>query len=583
MADFNTLKSLPMRLLTGAAALTSCAGYCAPGYARTVAHSDVLLVNGHIYTPGGWHSAMEITGGRIARIGDSAQGALWRTQAKQIVDLKGRTVLPGLYDMHVHPVLQAKGDEGACRIPQDANSQKLLDLVAACVKAAKPGEWITGAQWQASLLQDIPITAATLDRISPDNPVLLFDVSGHSVWVNSRALAATGITEATPNPEGGIIERDASGKPTGILRETAGRLVTSILPPQSRNLTKRNLEQNLAMLSGYGIVGFVEAMAYRDDLDVYAELADQGVLKQHVQTCIAYSEAGRANPEFDQTLATRARYARKNLDPNCIKVFADGVPTESHTAAMLEDYKAGQPNAPARGLLLFDPQQMDKLVTSWDKQGITVMFHAAGDRSVRSALDSIAAARKANGTNGPIHHVGHSTFIDPQDMPRFKALNVAAEFSPYLWDPQPINDDITTAVGPPRIDRVWPIREGFAAEALVIAGSDWAVVPTPNPWIGIETAITRRNPGGSERSFGLSEGITLRQAITMFTINAAHQLGIDREKGSLESGKSADFIVLDRNPFDIPVTEIHTLLPRETWIDGKRVFTRSPGAHSGPK
>lgn len=538
------------------------------------AQADILFVNGKIYTPGGWRSAMEVTAGRISRTGDDAEAAKWRERARQIVDLKGKTILPGLYDMHVHPVLQAKGGEGQCSIPQDANAQKLLDLVAACVKAAKPGDWVAGGQWQASLLQGTPITTATLDRISPNNPVMLFDVSGHSIWANSLALVAAGITDATPNPEGGIIERDGAGKPTGILRETAGRLVTAKIPPQPQAQTARNLQRHLAMLSGYGVVGYVEAMAYRDDLEVYAQLADKGLLRQHVQACIAFSEAGQANPGFEQTVAARRQYGRKTFNANCIKVFADGVPTESHTAAMLAPYQAGQPNAPAEGLLLFDPEKMAKLVTSWDKQGITVMFHAAGDRAVRAALDAIEAARKANGLSGPIHQVGHSTFVDAGDLPRFKALNVAVEFSPYLWDPQPINDDITTAVGRPRMDRVWPIKEGFKAGALTIAGSDWAVVPTPNPWIGIETAITRRNPGGSERSFGVDEAITLPQAIDMFSINAARRMGIDREAGSLAPGKSADFVVLDRNPFDIPVTQIHTLQPAETWIAGSRIFAR---------
>jgi predicted amidohydrolase YtcJ len=141
-----------------------------------------------------------------------------------------------------------------------------------------------------------------------------------------------------------------------------------------------------------------------------------------------------------------------------------------------------------------------------------------------------------------------------------------------LWDPQPINDDITAAVGNPRMDRVWPIREGFAAGALVIAGSDWAVVPSPNPWIGIETAVTRRNPGGSTRSFGLNEAITLHQAITMFTIAAARRMGMGAKAGSLEIGKLADFIVLDRDPFAIPVTQIHQTRVQETWIGGQQVF-----------
>jgi predicted amidohydrolase YtcJ len=193
---------------------------------------------------------------------------------------------------------------------------------------------------------------------------------------------------------------------------------------------------------------------------------------------------------------------------------------------------------------------------------------------VRASLDAIAAARKANGLRGPIHQVGHSTFVDPADLPRFKALNTAVEYSPYLWDPQPINDDITSAVGSPRIDRVWPIREGFEAGALVIAGSDWAVVPVPNPWIGIETAVTRRNPGGGTRSYGLKEAITLPQAVTMFSVDAARRMGLAGKAGLLGPGMLADFLVLDRDPFAIPVTQIHETRVLETWIGGEQVFVR---------
>lgn len=548
-----------------------------PFGAQATEKQALRLVNGHIYTPQGWRSAMELRGDRIVRIGTRAQAKKWPRGAAKVVDLGGRTVLPGLYDMHVHPVLQAKGDEGRCRIPQDAGPQRLLELVAACVKAAKPGEWVSGGQWQSSLLAGTPITAATLDAVSPDNPVMLYDVSGHSVWANSRALASAGIDPGTPNPEGGIIERDSAGKPTGVLRETAGRLITIKVPPQPLAETERQLAGHLTMLAGFGVVGFVEAMAYRDDLTVYAALADKGILKQRVQACIAFSESGKPNPEFDRTLADRKQFARATFNADCVKVFADGVPTESHTGAMLADYQAGQPNAPAKGLLLFDPAAMAADVTRWDKLGVTVMFHAAGDRAVRASLDAIAAARKANGMRGSIHQVGHSTFVDPADMPRFKALNAAVEYSPYLWDPQPINDDITSAVGSPRIDRVWPIREGFESGALVIAGSDWAVVPAPNPWIGIETAVTRRNPGGGTRSYGLKEAITLPQAITMFTIDAARRMGMGSKAGSLEPGKLADFIVLDRDPFAIPVTEIHQMTVLETWVGGQQVFTRPKG------
>jgi predicted amidohydrolase YtcJ len=543
----------------------------------TAAHAAspvTIYRNAQVYTPSGWKNAFAVKDGRIVAVGNDEDVRKAAKGARE-VDLGSRTVLPGLYDMHVHPVLQAKGGEGRCSISPDLPAAELLAGVGACVKAAAKDEWVAGGQWQASVLAGTPITAATLDAVSPDNPVMLFDVSGHSLWVNSKALPIAGITKDTPNPEGGIIERDAAGLPTGVLRETARNLVLRHLPPQPAERTQAELKKNLDYLLSFGITGYVEAMAFRDDLAVYAALADKGELKQHVQACIAYSHAGHPNPDLDATIAAIPEYTRERFKPTCIKVFADGVPTESHTGAMLEDYEAGQPNAPARGLLLFDPAKLHPMMAKWDKLGLNVLFHAAGDAAVRASLDAIAFARAQNGYGGPIHQVGHSTFVDPADLPRPKALNSAIEYSPYLWDPQPINDDITTAVGARRIERVWPIKDGFEAGALVIAGSDWAVIPAPDPWIGIETAITRQKPGGSARTFGAGQAITLEQAIRMFTINAATRLGLDKDLGTIEAGKRADFIVIDKNPFRIPATDIHTIKVQKTYIDGEVVFDRA--------
>lgn len=557
---------VPQALLAAGVAMLATAAHAA---------SPVTIYrNAQVYTPSGWKNAFAVKDGRIVAVGNDEDVRKAAKGARE-VDLGSRTVLPGLYDMHVHPVLQAKGGEGRCSISPDLPAAELLAGVGACVKAAAKDEWVAGGQWQASVLAGTPITAATLDAVSPDNPVMLFDVSGHSLWVNSKALAIAGITKDTPNPEGGIIERDAAGLPTGVLRETARNLVLRHLPPQPTERTQTELKKNLDYLLSFGITGYVEAMAFRDDLAVYAALADKGELKQHVQACIAYSHAGHPNPDLDATIAAIPEYTRERFKPTCIKVFADGVPTESHTGAMLEDYEAGQPNAPARGLLLFDPAKLHPMMAKWDKLGLNVLFHAAGDAAVRASLDAIAFARAQNGNDGPIHQVGHSTFVDPADLPRPKALNAAIEYSPYLWDPQPINDDITTAVGARRIERVWPIKDGFEAGALVIAGSDWAVIPAPDPWIGIETAITRQKPGGSARTFGAGQAITLEQAIRMFTINAATRLGLDKDLGTIEAGKRADFIVIDKNPFRIPATDIHTIKVQKTYIDGEVVFDRA--------
>jgi predicted amidohydrolase YtcJ/glyoxylase-like metal-dependent hydrolase (beta-lactamase superfamily II) len=537
-----------------------------------------VYYNGQIDTPRGWQSAMGIEDGRIVALGSDASVRKRLPNVRQI-DLRGQTVLPGLVDMHVHPILQAKGEEGVCRIPQDATPAALLAIVAGCAKAKRTGEWVTGGQWQASALAGTPITAATLDAVSPDNPVMLFDVSGHSLWVNSKALAIAGITSASTNPEGGIIERDVSGEPTGILRETARQLVMTHIPPVPAERVRAALKTNLDYLLSFGITGFVEAMAFRDDLENYAALADAGLLKQHVQACVAYSAAGKINPDLDATIADLKRYTRPNFRADCVKVFADGVPTESHTAAMLEPYAAGQPNAPPKGLLLFDPASLAPLIAKWDKAGLTVMFHAAGDASARAAIDAIAYARKTNGMAGPIHQLAHSTFIAPVDLPRAKTLNVAIEYSPYLWSPQPINDDIIKAVGTARSDHAWAIRDGFASGALVIAGSDWAVVPAPDPWLAIETSITRKAPGGAGAAFAPDGAITLRQALDMFTINAAKRLGTARDVGTIEVGKRADFIVVDKNPFRIPVTDIHAITVQQTYIGGENVYARpSAGA-----
>lgn len=566
---------LPSRLLAAAIALAVCSGTALAGGTTTPADADQVFVGGRFYTPTGWQTAMAVRQGRITALGDDAAVRPLAGPGTQLIELHGATVLPGMYDLHVHPVMAGNGVEGLCRLSADAPPADFIAGLAACVKSVPKGGWVTGAQWQAVTFGDTPITAATLDAVSPDHPVMLFDVSGHSLWVNSRALAIAGITRDSPNPEGGIIERDAGGAPTGVLRETARDLVLRHIPPPTEAQSVAGLRGSLRLLLSRGITGLLDAMVLRPDMVAYRSLADAGELKQHVKACIAYTTAGQPVPYFDELIRKRGEFARANFNPNCVKVFADGVPTESHTAAMLDPYAGGQASAPPRGLLLVDPKILNPAVARWDKDGLTVLFHAAGDGAVRASLDAIAYAREQNGMGGPRHQVGHSTFISREDIPRAKPLNATIEYSPYLWYPTAINDDIIKAIGPERIERVWPLREGIEAGGLVVAGSDWAVVPDPNPWLAIETAITRRVPGSAadSQAYGPAEAITLAQAIEMFTRSGALQLGLGDRLGALEAGKDADFIVLDRDPFAIPVTTLHKVQVVETWIGGERVYS----------
>jgi predicted amidohydrolase YtcJ len=545
--------------------------------AATPMLADIVMTGGEVYTPNGWAHAVAIRHGTIIAVGSDASIAAYRGPDTQSLPLDGKTVFPGLQDMHVHPFMAGIAAR-RCQIRQGADGKVLLEVLTTCVSQKRPGEWVTGGQWEAGSLGSTPLTRQTLDGVSPDNPLVLVDISGHSWWANSRALAVAGIGHDTANPPGGIIERDAAGEPTGVLRESAGRLLLAHVPAPSDQETMDAIHYALRTLLSYGVTSLTDAVVTVPMMRAYDALADQHLLKTRVIGCMVYGRDAGVPGGFEEMLQSRASYARERFAPTCVKIFMDGVPTDSHTAALLEPYAPeadGHVKSPERGLLIIQPEELDPLVTRLDKLGLAVKFHAVGDLASRTALDAIAQARVANGKAGPRHVVGHLTFIQPQDLARAKPLGATLEFSPYLWFPSPIDDDITSAVGPKRIERVWPVREGIDSGALVIVGSDWSIVPSPNPWVAMETLVTRRKPGEPQgASFGPAEAISLDEAIKLFTVNGARQSGSVRRLGTIVRGKSADLIVLDRNPLRIPITQVHEVRVLQTYIDGEKVFER---------
>jgi predicted amidohydrolase YtcJ len=559
------------------AALLSAAALLA---ATPLRAATTVYLNGQIDTPTGWAGAMAVRDGRIVAIGGAADVLRSAGPQARRIDLRGQTVMAGLHDMHVHP--QGGGfTRLQCTFPQGSSPAQMLATVKACADKVKPGDWIVGGQWQAITFSGDGPNKAMLDRVAPANPVLLYDISGHSAWVNSAALRIAGIGRGTASAENGVIEHDAAGDTTGVLRETATAMVSDKIPPASPEVQARALKMGLDTLLAFGVTELTDAMVGKDLLVAYDTLYDHGQLAQRVRGCIVYGMELGKGQAFEDVLARRADYARPLLRTDCVKVFMDGVPTESHTAAMLEPYATGNGDvakdpARVRGLLKLKPDELDPLIARLDRMGINVKFHSVGDRASQVALDAIEKARAANGPNGPHHDIGHLTFIRAEDIARAQRLGVTLEFSPYLWFPSAINDDIIKAIGPARIARVWPVREGVASGALVVAGSDWEVVPSANPWIGIETMVTRQAPDHArgDETYGPGEAVTLRQAIDIFTINAARQMGNDKDLGSLEPGKIADFIVIDRNPFRIPIGEVHTIVVERVFVAGREVFHR---------
>jgi len=526
---------------------------------------------------------MAMGDGLIVAVGGSKDVKGIGTEETQVIDLNGDTVLPGLHDLHVHPIyagIRAR----ECSIPQGSTLEDTQEVLKACVAKAGPGKWITGGQWDASALGQVP-NHAMLDQIAPDNPVLLEDTSGHSAWVNAKALEVAGMTRETPDASGSIIERDAGGNPTGVLREGAIELVRKFIPGYSDEEVRSALEWSLNKMLSYGITSFTEASvgftAGREkELMAYAALADSGVLKQRARLCMDWI---LDDQDTEAVIASRNRYARERVSPDCVKIFLDGVPTDSHTAAMLEPYEGTvegrDDEASRKGVLLVAQDALNRAVTRFDAMGLTVKFHSAGDAAVRAGLNAIEAARRANGFSGQLHNVGHCTFVAPADIVRARGIAATFEVSPYLWSPSPINDDITAAVGEERIKRVWPVREMIESGALVVPGSDWSVVPSVNPWIGLEILVTREKPGGSETSFGKAEAITLDQAMDMFTVNSARQRGMADKVGSIEPGMLADVIVVDQSPYEVPITRVHETTVRMTFIEGEKVFDATTSAN----
>lgn len=553
------------KLMAGAAFALVASG--APA-AETAA--DMILLNGQVHTPAGWVEAVAVRDGVIVAVGNAEAIDPFKGATSKVIDLQGATVLPGLHDMHVH-VQMAGLQQFTCGFPYGTKPAAIAARIRQCASKAKPGDWIVGGNWVGAVFAKGQQTAAFLDKVAPNNPVLLRDESLHSSWVNSKALALAGITRATKNPDGGVIERDAKGNPTGVLRESASFLTQRVLPEPTDDLKRKAIALATRQMLAQGITSFTDALIATDNMKTMSDLSGEGVIKQRVRGCVLWAPGDK---DAERLIEMRATYAKPRFKTDCVKFLLDGVPTESHTAAMVHPYPGTVADDPkAKGILMVPQPALNEAAARFDRMGLHMKFHAAGDGAVRAAIDAVEHARTVNGWGGSSHELAHNSFVDRADIPRARPLGLTWEFSPYIWYPTPIvSVDVRRAVGDEMLQRFTPIREGIDSGANVVVGSDWPVVPLVNPWLAIETMVTRQSPGGGTDSIGPGERVTVDQAIRIFTENGAKLMGDRDMVGSIEPGMRADIIVVDRNPFKVPVTEIHETKVRMTFIDGERVY-----------
>lgn len=542
--------------------------------------ADFILMHGRIHTEDVNRSvaqALAVRGNTIEAVGTDRDVSVLVGPQTHVVDLRGRVVLPGMIDAHTHPAQSAQ-DLGKCSLQDRLMTPEILKTEVAHCLAQEPPDHPHWLEVVGVNVSKLTLTRQQLDQMLSQRPLLLVDASGHTLFANSAALEAAHVDSATKDPTGGHIERDADGKPTGTLRDTAMRIVMRAKPASSMSFEVSQLDRALSAMRAVGITSVQDANVDEHDMRLYQTLYDEHRLSMRVRGTFGLKNTDRpAEVLIGEAIEFRKRW---NIDPDflradAIKIFADGdIEYPSQTAALLAPYldASGRPTQ-NRGPTYYSQSHLNQIVAAADAAGFTVHVHAIGDRATRSALDAFAYARKQNGIRDNRDQIAHLELVDPQDFPRFKQLGVIANFQ-LLWATNDSQSYIAAGtlpyIGAERARHLYPARSLLDAGAMIAGGSDWGV-SSFDPFIAMEYGITRRENRGSEPLLP-EQSIPLQAIVDAYTINAAFALKQERSTGSLERGKRADFVVLDRDIFALNPYDLHSTRVLLTYLDGHQVY-----------
>jgi len=560
----------------------------AAGSAVASTGADVVLRGGNIYTVDAarsWAQTVAIKGNEIVFVGLDSDADDYIGEHTRVVDLDGKMVLPGFQDSHIHPVT-AVLKTSMCSLSGLQGVAAYLDRVQECVDNNPDAQWIHGAGWANRYFDgEQQPTKQLLDRIAPDTPLTLDSYDGHSLWANSKALEVAGIDEKTAEVASGEIVRFAdSNEPTGLfLEDLAKDLVMSAKPPYSDAEIDKALRASQKYLNSLGITTVQDALVETGENSIYSVLPSYrravaaGDLSLRVVASLYW------DPRFGmEQIATIKRVSAESsgglLKANTVKVWLDGV-MHTHTSRLLEDY-ADRPGE--RGTTLVPVERLNELTVALDKAGFQMHFHGDGDGAVRMSLDAVEQAIASNGRSDNRHHIAHLELVHPDDIPRFRELGVVANVQP-MWSTSKayISDLIEVKIGSER-KRWLEINKSFLDQGVIVAyGSDWFVT-SPNPMDLIEAAVTRIRPAlPLAEKLNASpllpgENVSVADAIASYTINGAYVNHQEQTTGSLEVGKLADIVVLDKNLFTVNPHRISETKVLLTFMDGKLVFGELP-------
>jgi len=540
--------------------------------------ANLVIRDGTIYTVNAarsWAQALAVRQGKLQYVGTDQGVNAYIGPKTQIVNLEGRFVLPGFHDSHVHLVLGGLA-LSRCDVSGAKSVGEMLELIKSYAETNPDKPWILGGGWAQGCFPEATPKKGLLDYIVPDRPVMLWDRGLHSIWVNSKTLEISGITRETPDPERGRIERDlTTGEPIGTLRETATQLVEQHIPEVTELDRVEAIRQGLKLANSFGIVSLQDAMATPEIFEAFVTADREGVLTSRIRAALYLNPDKDLEEQIEEFLRLREAYQGPRLNAGTTKIFIDGV-IDAKTAVLSEPYEGMDKNdSEASGVPIFDPEKLKQIVTRLDKEGFQVHMHAIGDKAIRIGLDAVEQARLMNGFQGTRHHISHLNLIHPEDLERFCKLGVIANFQPFWFKRDDYKDIVLSFVGPKRFQWLFQIRSVMETGAVVAAGSDWNV-SSFNPLDAIQVAVTRRHLDDKDGpQFFPEQRLDLASMVACYTIRGAYLNYEEKFSGSIEVGKWADFVVLDKNLFKIPVHEIHKAKVLWTFVEGKEVYRAS--------
>jgi predicted amidohydrolase YtcJ len=537
------------------------------------------VLNGRTWPGKPGRTALAIMGDRILRTGPDSEIRALAGAATSVLDAGGGLIVPGFNDAHVHFLMGARYLH-KLDLSDETTVDGILRRIAEFARTHPERDWLLGRGWFYGVFPNGMPAEGILDPVVADRPIAIEAYDSHTTWVNTAALTRMGITNDTPNPARGEIQRDAAGRATGILKEAAMELVDRVLPSRTISQDVESLAAAASRAFRHGLTSVQEAGAGGKQFEIYRALRASG--RPMVRIRLGQRmEPGQTMADWERHLVDYEAVALPHRDDawvsaGIVKAFADGV-IESGTAVMLAPYEgmaAGQPGA--FGYPQWEPGELAAAVRVADRRGWQIQVHAIGDGAVRLALDAFEKAAAANGPRDRRHRIEHVETIDAVDIPRFGSLAVVASMQPYHADPEPAQlDSYQSKIGPERASRGWPWNSIRRAGGRLAFGSDWPIVSF-DPFLGINSAVNRTTSDGRPAGGWLPhERLSLAQALAGYTSGSAWAAHQDAVKGTLEPGMLADVVVLDRDLFATPHSEITSASVQTTILGGKVIYDKN--------